>query len=328
MDEDEIAAERRRAEAAQWFARLKTLPVSEGTLKDFFAWRRQEKNAQAFEEAERFWTEAGKVGDHPSILRAVEEAAVRGRSRRCLRLSTIIPILAMLVVAVTVGIHYVSLAGSTYRTDPGEQRAVALEDGSRLRLNTDTRVRVRYGSDRRKLMLEQGEALFNVAHDPARPFIVTVGQASVTATGTQFDVTRLRDSIAVTLIEGRVSITAPDGSSLWLRPGEQWRWPANGREVHAVNASNVLAWTQGRIVFDGRRLEDAISEVNRYGGQPIILEVPAMAGERISGTFEAGDTQSFARAVTAFLPLRQAGKDAQAIHLVAANQDKGKISSP
>ncbi|AEG50355.1 anti-FecI sigma factor, FecR [Sphingobium chlorophenolicum L-1] len=328
MDDEDIATGRRRAEAAHWFARLKTLPVSEGTLKEFFAWRREKQNADAFEEAERFWTEAGKAGNSPSILRAVTEAAARGRSRRRFRPALLIPAMAVLAAAVTAGIHYMSLAGSTFQTEPGAQRTVALDDGSRLRLNTDTSLRVRYGASQRELVLERGEALFNVAHDAARPFIVAAGDATVTALGTQFDVAHWGGRISVTLVEGRITIVAPDGSAFQLRPGEQWRWPPENRRVQPVSVGNAVAWTQGRIVFDNRTLGDAIAEVNRYGGKPIILDAPAMAGKRISGTFEAGDKQSFIKAVTAFLPLRQAAGGSADIRLVANDEQQEKISVP
>lgn len=82
MNDKESETERRRAEAAQWFARLKTLPVSHGTLNDFFAWRRQPGNGEAFEEAERFWSSAERVGESPEILRAIEAAERRKPARR------------------------------------------------------------------------------------------------------------------------------------------------------------------------------------------------------------------------------------------------------
>jgi transmembrane sensor len=90
-----------------------------------------------------------------------------------------------------------------------------------------------------------------------------------------------------------------------LRPAEQWRWPADGPSVRTVRPETVTAWTQGRIVFDATRLADAIAEINRYGGQTIILDAPQLGARQISGSFEAGDEDSFATAVTALLPLRR-----------------------
>lgn len=320
MDEDDLRTERRRAEASQWFARLKSLPVSHGTLKDFFAWRREKQNAAAFEEAERFWTDAGRVSERPAILRAVENAR-RGRQapRRTWRFA-LVPALAALAAAIVAGAVWYALSPRTFRTDIGEQRAVALDDGSRLHLNTETQVSVRYQSDARRLVLTSGEALFNVAHDTRRPFTVSAGGVTVTATGTQFDVSRIGDGTVVTLLQGKVDVAAPDGSHRTLLPGQQWQWPVRKTGIRTINAANVTAWTQGRVVFEGTSLADAVAEVNRYGGAVVILDSPALAGEPISGTFQAGDTQSFAKAVASFLPMRERRDENGQIHLVANAQ--------
>jgi transmembrane sensor len=309
MDEDEIAAERRRAEAAQWFARLKALPVSYGTLKDFFVWRRDRDNAAAFAEAELFWSEAEKVGERPSILRAVEESAARCGARH--RLGGLARSLALLTASLTLvaiifaGIRLFTPTGQAFRTVAGEQRAVELDDGSRLNLDTQTAVKVRFTPGKRDLVLENGEALFNVAKDKTRPFTVKAGGVTVTATGTRFDVEKQENRITVTLVEGSVVVRAPGGSTWSLRPAEQWRWPADGPSVRTVRPETVTAWTQGRVVFDATRLADAIAEINRYGGQTIILDAPQLGARQISGSFEAGDEDSFATAVTALLPLRR-----------------------
>lgn len=316
MEEDDTAANRRRAEAAQWFARLKTLPVSIGTLNDFFAWRRDKKNEQAFKEAERFWTEAGQLGERPAILRAVEAVVTRARPKRR-RLRLMVPALAVLVVGILIGAAFYPWGGSAFQTASGEQRAIALEDGSRLQLNSETKVRVRYSSKARQLVLQRGEALFTVAHDTTRPFTVAAGNVTVTATGTRFDVTRLGSQTVVTLVEGHVSVRDAEGHLTWLAPGQQWRAQGTGQLVRRVSTANVTAWTQGRIVLDNIALADAIAEINRYGATPITLDAPAMREERISGTFEIADPQSFAIAVTAFLPLQQhLGVDGH-IHLSA-----------
>jgi len=320
MNEDDFAARRRREEAAQWFARLKALPVSQGTLRDFFAWRRQPGNAEAFEEAERFWSDAGKVGERPSILRAVEEAASRGRApRRLGRLTRPLSLLAVAVALVLLAyasLHIFGPGGQAFRTSTGEQRVIALDDGSRFNMNAETAVIVRYSPRARNLELEGGEALFSVARDKTRPFTVTAGGATVTATGTRFEVAMRESRIFVTLLEGRVSVRAPDGSIQPLQPGEQWRWPAYGARVHTVKPETVTAWMQGRIVFDNTALADAITEINRYGGKPVVLAAPQFGTRRISGSFEAGDSESFATAVTSFLPLRRTLDDQGHIRLM------------
>lgn len=317
MDEDDIAADRRRAEAAQWFARLKTLPVSQGTLTDFFAWQRDKRNAAAFEDAERFWTEAGRVGDRPAILRAIAAVAPRRAPRRPRRLFVLAPAFALLLIGIAVGVAFYPFGTSAFHTESGEQRAIALEDGSRLQLNSETDVRVRYNSHARQLVLQRGEALFNVAHDTSRPFTVHAGDITVTATGTRFDVSRLGQQTVVTLIEGRVSVRDGSEHLTWLAPGQQWQSRSQGEAVRLVSTTNVVAWTQGRIVFDNIALNDAIEQINRYGGKPITLDATAMKDRRISGTFEINDPQSFTAAVTALLPLRQKIDQDGRIHLAS-----------
>ncbi|WP_336963818.1 FecR family protein [Sphingobium aquiterrae] len=324
MDEDDIAAERRRAEAAQWFARLKTLPVSHGTLKDFFAWRRRGGNAEAFEEAERFWSEAVKVGERPSILRAVQEAAGRGSKRRrfgtVARPLTVLAVCLAVILISIVGMRLFAHQGDSFRTMAGEQRAVALDDGSRVNLHTQTAVNVRYTRTARQLVLESGEALFSVAKDTARPFTVKAGDVTVTATGTRFDVAMRDNRVFVTLVDGQVRVRAPDGSTQALLPGDQWRWPADGLPVRTIKTQTVTAWTQGRIVFDDTTLADAVAEINRYGGKPVVLSAPQFGSRRISGSFEAGDPNSFATAVTAFLSLQRTTDGQGRIHLTPRDQ--------
>lgn len=309
MEEDDIAATRRREEAARWFARLKTLPVTHGTLNAFFTWRRERGNAEAFEEAERFWSAAGKVGERPEILRAVEAAAGRKARRRgsgvAVRPAFWLAASVFLLISVYAGYALLVPGERAFATDTGERRTVALDDGSRLELNSATHVSVHYSRTGRDLELERGQALFNVARDRTRPFTVRTGGAIVTATGTQFDIANRGEQILVTLLEGSVTVRAPDGEVRALRTGEQWRWPANGLPVRKVKADDVAAWTHGWVVFDDTPLVDAIAEVNRQGGQRIRLDAAHMGHQRISGSFQAGDSESFAAAVTAFLPLRR-----------------------
>lgn len=322
MDDEDLTGKRKRAEAAQWFARLKTRPVSQGTLQDYFTWRRENGNAEAFEEAERFWTDAGEVGERPSILRAIEAAELRGVTRKKFagfRGFVAVLVIAMFIAAIAVAFRYAGGQGRDLATGGGEQRIIALDDGSRVQLNADTQVNVRYATHHRQLTLGQGEALFSVAHDIRRPFTVTAGAVTVTAVGTKFEVKRLGDQVVVTLVEGRVDIRT-DGQLVHLKAGEQWRLVDGRASVAAVNTGNVTAWAQGRVVFEGTSLASAIAEVNRYNRPPVVLDAQAMSGEKISGTFQAGDSESFAKAVTALLPLQQRRDGEGRIHLIANEQ--------
>jgi transmembrane sensor len=195
----------------------------------------------------------------------------------------------------------------TYRTQVGEQRLIVLSDGSRLRLNTDTAVRVRFGPEARRVELQRGEAFFEVAHDTARPFFVQSRDAEVRAVGTRFDVRREADAVKVTLLEGRVEVTR-DGAAATLQPNQQLAVTRQGLSpAVAADAAEVASWTGGRLTFRGLPLGQAVQEVNRYSRRRIILEGPAdLAHQPVSGAFDVGDTQAFVAAVTAVFDLQAA----------------------
>ncbi|MGE6694810.1 MULTISPECIES: FecR family protein [Sphingobium] len=194
--------------------------------------------------------------------------------------------------------------GAAFDTAIGERRAVALADGSLVRLNTDTRIDVRLAERSRRIVLDRGEALFSVAHDAARPFTVKADKVLITATGTRFDVRHTEGFTSVTLIEGGVDVQGADGGTIRLMAGQQWRWSEGTRPVVVpIDGKRAIAWTQGRIIFDATPLREAVAEINRYTDRPIRLDAAAFAKQPISGSFEAGDTASFVAAVSAFLPL-------------------------
>lgn len=303
------------AQAAQWFARLKSLPVSRETLQAFFAWQRDARHATAFAAVEQMWSTAGALGDRPALIAATEAALARKATRRALiwlPRPVVAGLAAILLVLLGSGVTYWALRpeANAYATRIGQQSAVVLEDGSKVALDTDTRVIVRFEKDERRVVLEQGQAYFTVAHDTARPFRVTAGDTQVLATGTQFDVRRDGAAVAVTLVEGRVQVAMAGAPSTALGAGQQWVVrPARAAVVRAVDPATTTAWRQGRIVLDGWTLEQALIEVNRYTARPVRLEVPRFAGARLSGTFDAGDIGSFVAATTALLPL-DAARDA------------------
>ncbi len=310
MDEQDPAVDQRREQATQWFARLKTVPVSKGTLEAFFEWRRDPANAQAFAEAEALWGDAGRIGVRPAMLRLVDEAMKRQhRPRFRWPLVSALAVGACLLVA--------AMAGRWWMADPsasldaatmvGEQRMLALADGSQVRLNTDTRLDARLGSSERRITLDRGEALFDVAHDRARPFLVSAGDVTVSATGTRFDVRHGSDGTLVQLFEGGVDIAVSGQLAVHLRPGQSWR--SEGAAVHAVQRIDVrraLAWTNGRIVFEATPLEEAVTEINRYTAQKVVLAAENRADAPISGSFTTGDPSGFVKAVSAMLGLEVA----------------------
>ncbi len=308
MNDNDVSGDDARVQAARWYARLQTLPVSAGTLEEFFAWRRIEGNRDAYIAVDRFYKQVGNLADRPAILAATEQAMNRPAHRYSNRGFSIGTLAAAASAIIAVGVSLVSdwaAGGDRYATRVGEQRKMTLVDGSRVILDTDTAMTVKFVDGARRVLLEHGQAYFTVAHDAARPFTVDAGDARVLATGTQFDVHRQGDTVDVTLVEGSVRVSADDQPVAHLRVGQGVK--LNGGHVSfikTVDTAPATAWMRGRIVLDGMTLQGAITAVNRYVDTPVRLDAPGFAEARISGTVDTGDARSFTAAVTAVLPLK------------------------
>lgn len=308
MNDNGVSGDDARVQAAHWYARLQTLPVSARTLEEFFAWRRIEGNRNAYEAVDRFYNRAGSLADRPAILAATQQAmnrhALRSSNRGFSTVTMAAAAVALLVVGITLVLEWPA-GGDRYATRIGEQRKLMLADGSRVMLDTDTAITVEFVDGARRVSVDHGQAYFTVAHDAARPFTVDAGGARVLATGTQFDVHRQGNTVEVTLVEGRVRVSADDHPVAQLRAGQGVTLDGGHVSlIKAVDMAPATAWTRGRIVLDGMTLQGAITAVNRYVDTPVRLDAPGFAETRISGTVDTGDPRSFFAAVTAVLPLK------------------------
>ena len=195
-----------------------------------------------------------------------------------------------------------------FETGIGEVRIVTLEDGSVLTLNTASRVSVRYDEGRRSVRLAEGEALFDVARDPARPFVVEAGDAAVRAVGTSFTVRRIADApVEVLVREGVVELTraaAPMPVRLGANMRAQARPGAEASPIAVAPAemARELAWREGRLAFEGETLAGAAAAFARYSETRVVVD-PTIAGQEITGLFAANDPVSFARAAAVSLDL-------------------------
>ncbi len=182
-----------------------------------------------------------------------------------------------------------------YATTVGEQRSWRLQDGSVVYLNTRSRLQVRYSAQARDLRLLDGEALFVVAADPARPFRVDAGSATIQAVGTQFNIHRDGDSSTVAVIEGRVKVSIDAGSETAtpLARGEQARITARRIAKQTTSqGDSPVAWRNRQLVFTSQTLEEVVKEVNRYNRVQLRIADTALASRRLSGVFNVDDLPS------------------------------------
>lgn len=316
--------------AADWWQRLQKNPAIE-ISSEFLEWIGDPINCRAFKAVESTMTALDDFGATPNILDMRRSALTRLRNagfKRWLTATTITRVAAaMLVVALFGGgaLYIYSQQPDSYQTEIGERRVVALADGSRISLDSDSEVDVRYSKASRAIVLNKGRARFDVAHDVTRPFTVTAGTKTVVAVGTSFNVERLGSTVLVTLIQGHVLIKdtgAPQPAamapakqvalsprSISLVAGEQLVAVQDVRPIVApTDLSDATAWEAGHLVFRGEPLSEAVERVNRYTDHPIAVD-PSAASIRISGVFNAGDVGSFVSAITGYFPV-QATTDA------------------
>ena len=203
----------------------------------------------------------------------------------------------------------------TYATEIGENRSITLPDGSTVDLNARSRLRIEFSKGERDVTLLKGQALFDVAKDPARPFIVRSGDIVVRAVGTQFDVNTGSSGTTVTVVEGRVEVSK-DGAV--GRVGEPANFPPLGdasttgptyvsagqqltvtaqrvSELKHADVAAATAWTQHRLIFDGTSLADVVEEFNRYNSRQIVIETSELNDFHVSGVYASTDPTSLLR---------------------------------
>ena len=303
MSQADPAEGRAREEASAWFARLNRRQVSLREIEAFRAWREDPHNRAAYEAIDRTWRRAGTLKGEAAVERALSDALARGaagRGRRERRAAWMAGagVASLVCLAVAAGGWIYLQAHPTYATKTGEQRLVRLADGSSVRLDTDSRIEVAFASGARKVRLAHGQAFFDVAHDPARPFLVEAGPVTVRAVGTRFDVRADDGQATVTLVEGVVEVRRQGAAPrVWtLRPGQQVA--ANPAAApRAVNLETATSWTSGRVVFQGVPLGVAVDEINRYSTHKIVLRAPGASATPVTGSFETGDSDAFVSAV-------------------------------
>jgi transmembrane sensor len=199
------------------------------------------------------------------------------------------------------------LTTPTYATAVGDQLAARLADGTRVQLNTNSALNVRFDGGVRRVELVRGQAFFDVAHDPARPFVVVAGDTEVRAIGTRFDVRRDRGAVQVVLAEGKVAVSEQGSrpASWTLKPGQVVTTGGKPDAARPTTTDVAVAtsWTTGQLTFRGTPLAEAVNEVNRYSRAKIVLGAGAPAKARINGIFAIGKPDEFITAMTSLYGL-------------------------
>ena len=317
------------AEAADWCIQIADGELREAQRARLDLWLAADPDhVRLLEDAVAAWGETGDQASAPEMIALRHEALAdvwRAKERR--RIQHVgLKVAAGLAAAAALGLGLSQFPGfqppATYVTNVGERRVVALPDGSKVSLDAQTSVRVRYTGDRRQFWLDHGRAKFDVARNPIRPFTVAASGKTVVATGTQFSVEILQSQVRVDLFEGHVAILAEPAhtrlasnaeqtdpaTTRYLAPGEEFVASGAGDKglVRRLGQGDAPSWEGGQLVFVDEPLATVAERANRYSDRKIIVADPLTGRQRISGVFTAGDTAAIVTAVTAILPVRAA----------------------
>ncbi len=317
-------------EAAEWFAHSHSGDTATANEQSWLRWIDDENHQKAYENCELAWELSAELRGSPGLVALLADAdALLNRPRAgkapAVRPKWRVPVwqvgLAASVIAVGAFAWLVVDRPSTtaYNTVIGEQRTVALADGSTVFLNTDSAVQVQLSRHVRRIELSRGEALFTVSHDPNRPFEVHALQGVTTAVGTQFDVELTRGGAAVSVLEGTVTVGGGTGNAsappVAVSAGNGVGYSPEGAvsELRPAEVSRIQGWRTQRMVFNDVPLDTALSEYNRYSHTPIVLGNPALGARHINGVFHIGDEAAFLSALDQGLHLKATRSDAQTV---------------
>lgn len=308
--------------AAEWAIRVDHAPLSLIEEAELGAWLAKDiRNAGAFARAQAILSETRRIkalGPSMSPGSPVPEAVVNhgdflanspGHFDR--RRILVGAGAGAVAASIPAAIWLQSPHEEEFATRLGEVRTVSLPDGTRMTLNTATSAKVRFSAAERWVDLQDGEALFDVTKDPARPFIVSAGAALVRVVGTSFTLRRINGAPVELLVrEGTVELKRAGSNDAARLVSANMRVVGAGTgldqpsEIDDDELQRELAWREGLLSFEDQTLEDIARQFERYNHVRIIFADPGIAQQTITGVFAANEPVAFANAASLSLGLK------------------------
>lgn len=321
-------------EASDWVVRLAENPSAEDHAA-FRRWRDADpRHAETYDRMAGIWNQAGRLSRSPSA------GAVRADQRSGRPRAFGFALAASLAAAIVVSVVLLGprlLPGSPeqetmiFAAALGEIKEFELPDGSRLILDSGSRIETDFTQSKRSLTLRKGRARFQVAHE-ARPFVVHAGTSEVLATGTLFDVSLIGGRTAVLLLEGSVEVRPIDAAKenermpARLKPGQKLILSTSAPPERTQATRGDKNWPARMLEFEDTRLDEAAALANRYSKVQLKLGNERIRGLRVSGAFRADDVAGLARSLAAAFDVRLVTLPDG--NLLLADDNSGERTSP
>ncbi|WP_414896614.1 FecR family protein [Rhodovulum sp. YEN HP10] len=281
-------------QALEWLVRLNDDRADDRLRAEFARWHEVPEHAAAWDEAQAFWTRLAPV------------TAEMRRQRQVSRRAAMVAVGGAALLAPLA--FWLTRPGrfADYRTLAGETRRLQLDDGSRVDLAAGSALSVDLGPRARHLSLHRGEAFFQVAPDPARPFVVSAGGADFTALGTAFNLRLVADRVSLTVTEHRV-LARRDREETTVEEGQMLDLGQNGRgprpRPQPVDPGIATAWRHDRLVFAAAPLGEVMDVLGRNAGWTVMLS-RAAAGIPVTAMFSLSRLEEAPETIARTLPVR------------------------
>lgn len=298
MSEPSPQTDKLNDEAIEWLIRLNADPCPPGDKKAFEHWLQQSPAHQKAYEEIVLRSNLLKRAVATNVKTRHDALSYRPRKKISARpdswkLATAASILLLIGVATFSSEGWYGW-NNRIAVGHGDKKSLQLADGSRLEINTDSEVNIRINRWQRTVELLKGEVYFSVVHDEAKPFIVTTGSVRTVDIGTEFDIYRHADGeVLVAVKEGSVRIEGKQTKELQAAQSASYNTSGELTETaNDVSLDALLAWRQGKLIFNNRRLADVLNEIGRYQNVQIDVEEARLGDKRLSGTFPINQFES------------------------------------
>lgn len=304
----------RLEQAGLWWLRLREDDVPAAVISEWLDWCQQDAaNLEAFEKIEdlggRFETldPSTRAALTREVLDPLPDMTAAPKRRRSVAWVAGVVVTLFIVLALGLFLRAPALPAEHYETARAQQRDLRLSDGSRVALGGATRLQVGYSPARRALQLADGEAYFEVAHNPARPFVVKAGSLTVTAVGTAFNIRKTAERIEVAVTQGMVAIEDGDETraarALRVVAGQLALTDAGGLALRRADGDAATAWRRGSLRFVDEPLAIVVANLNRYAPQEVVIADPSLGDLRYTGTILQGHETEWLTAIATVFPI-------------------------
>lgn len=289
--------------AARWFIRMQEAAVDAPERSQFEAWLMQSPlHQQEYLSISEAWRGLDSLDELQTLAQAKQADQFFKQQTRKKAIRKTVGSLATGIAMLAIGLvgyqqYHIWQSSPTLQLASQTTRAQlvtqTLDDGSRVTLNANTQIEVKYYRNQRHIALLQGEAVFEVNKDPQRPFVVETDRVKVTVLGTRFAVNKLNHLVRVSVDHGKVQVTSKQGNETLILQNRQVA-EIGAQPLHSrpqVDAMDYFKFTSGTMVFNQADMTEVAETLSRYNPTPVNAD--GRSTEKISAVVAARDTQTF-----------------------------------